>query len=116
MLLISCSSVEIFSSGFLKIKTPISPAGDRFMHFCKAEYPHLRNRFLFTASFATLLGAIKEIFIVLLGTFKYLKVKWREFKNLPALKIFSTSLVVALFFLGSIAKRTIFFCLFGAFF
>lgn len=111
MLLISLESVGISSWYFLKTKTPIIPSGDNGSSNARAVYPRLRNRFLFTASFATLLGAIKDIFTTFVLFLKYLKVRLGEFKKLPLLKISSTSLVVTLFFLGSMIKQKAFFCL-----
>ena len=80
-------------------------AGESLKQFFNATYPRRRNIFLLVANLATLFGAIKEIFISLVVFFMYLKVRLGEFKNLPSLKILSTALVFALFFLGSIRER-----------
>ena len=108
--LISSSNIKMSSCYFLKIKTPQSPAGNLSICFWRAIYPHLLKKFLCTAIFAILFGAIKEIrggaeSRVIIN----LKVRLAELKKEPsrpvggqALKILSTVFVSALFFLGSI--------------
>jgi len=77
------------------------------MCFPRATYPHLFNKFLFTASLTIFLGTIKEMREVEDLVFDInLKVKQGELINFPSLKIFSTVFLPALFFLGSIIKNS----------
>lgn len=79
--------------------------GNRFMCFPRTEYPRLLNKLRFTASFATLFGATKEIRGTLLSLIKtYLKVRLGELINFPSLKTLSRVFLSTLFFLGSILK------------
>ncbi len=105
MFLISSSSMGILSWYFLKIKTPVSARGDRWIFLLRALYPRLLSKFLLTANLTIFLGAIKEIFVFPSSFFKQRKDRLGELKDLPSLKILSTSLVLTLFFLGNIVKK-----------
>src|SRR3990167_3706301 len=83
MFLISFSIIKITSWYFLKIKTPMNPGGNLKRCFSKTEYPRRLNKFLLTASLATLFGAIKEICGVVESLFNLnLKVKKEELTDL----------------------------------
>src|SRR3989344_4241967 len=101
MFLISFSIFLGMVRGFLKTKTPDNPAGKALKYFFSMEYALRRSRLRSTAPFKTDLGIRKEIRGVVGVLFDMnLNVKLGELRNFPVLKIFSTVLLSALFFLG----------------
>ncbi|OGI85471.1 hypothetical protein A3A92_01075 [Candidatus Nomurabacteria bacterium RIFCSPLOWO2_01_FULL_37_49] len=87
----------------------MNPGGNLKRCFSKTEYPRRLNKFLLTASLATLFGAIKEICGVVESLFNLnLKVKKEELTDLPYLNIFSTSFLLVLFFFGSMLNGQFF--------